>query len=120
MECKWINKTTGTQCKNLILMDEYCSRHLKQVCSICFEKVPSTNSAKTKRLSCGHSYHLNCILSWFVNSECCPICRKEQIKDPIILFKKKVEDEIREKYRDAITTYEYEIHRLRRNNPRRI
>lgn len=106
-KCKWKN------CKNLILMDDYCTKHLKQTCSICFEKVPSTNSAKTKRLTCGHAFHLNCISNWFVNSDCCPVCRKEQTKDSLISFKNKVEDEMRDKYRDAMATYEYEIRRLR-------
>jgi hypothetical protein len=95
-------------------MDDYCPRHLKQKCAICFEKVPSTNSAKTKRLSCGHSFHLNCILNWFVTSDCCPVCRKEQTKDVLISFKNKIENEMRDKYRDAILTYEHEIRRLRR------
>ena len=103
MSCEWKN------CKNNILMDNYCSKHLKQTCSICFEKVPSTNSAQTKRLRCGHAYHFKCIINWFVNSDQCPVCRQPQVKDELILFKNKVEDEIRKKYTDAIDTYEYEL-----------
>ena len=113
-QCTWINKISETRCKNVILMDGYCSRHLKQTCSICFEQVPSTNSAKTKRLSCGHAFHIDCILNWFVNSDICPICRKSQTKDLFISFKNKIEDEMRRKYRDAIMSYEHEIRRLRR------
>lgn len=107
MECRWKN------CKNVVLMDDYCSRHLKQQCSICFEQVPSTNSARTKRLSCGHSYHFRCILKWFELSEDCPVCRKKQSNDDIIIFKNNVEETLRSKYKNLIKTYEKEISRLR-------
>lgn len=75
------------KCKNNILLDGLCSRHLKQTCAICFEQVPSTNSAQNKRLSCGHSFHMNCILKWFLRSDACPTCRKSQPNDQIIIFK---------------------------------
>lgn len=113
MSCSWITKD-GKKCTNNILMDNYCSKHLKQTCSICFEKVPSTNSAQCKRLRCGHAYHFNCILNWFVTSDQCPVCRQSQQKDDLILFKNKIEDEMREKYRDVMATYEYELRRRRR------
>ena len=77
MICQWNN------CKNLILMDNYCPRHLKQKCAICFEKVPSTNSAKNKRLQ------------WFKESDECPICRKKQTSDSIIKFRNDIEDRMR-------------------------
>jgi len=95
-------------------MDSLCSRHLKQTCSICWENVRSANSANTKRLACGHSFHLNCILEWFVKSNECPVCRQEQIKDPMILYKDKIQEELRDLYRDAMRTYETEILMLRR------
>lgn len=84
MRCTWNN------CKNNVLMDSLCSRHLKQQCSICFEKVPSTNSARTKRLSCGHAFHLRCIISWFERSDDCPVCRKTQPNDDLIVFKYRI------------------------------
>ncbi len=77
------------------------------------EDVPSTNSANTKRLTCGHSFHYKCIIQWFVTSEDCPTCRCKQSKDPIITFKDSVENELRRKYRDAIRTLEIENRRLK-------
>jgi hypothetical protein len=38
----------------------------------------------------------------------------EQDDDPIVIFKKNVEENIREKYRDAIRTLELEVARARR------
>jgi hypothetical protein len=38
----------------------------------------------------------------------------EQDDDPIVVFRKHVEDNIREKYRDAIKSLETEVQRARR------
>lgn len=84
-------------------MDGYCRRHLKQTCSICFEMVRSTNSPHTKRLNCGHSYHLECILKWFVKSNQCPTCRREHLNDPILEFKAAVEKNARRRKRALLT-----------------
>ena len=100
-------------CKGKIILDGKCCRHLSQQCSICLENVKSTNTFNTKRLTCGHSYHVDCILTWFVTSDECPVCRTRQFDDPIIRFKLKVEDELRQKYRDAIESLEQEISDLR-------
>jgi hypothetical protein len=104
------------KCSNSVLMDGLCSRHLKQKCSICWEMVPSTNSARAKRLRCGHAFHLDCILDWFV--ECdpprCPICRKEVVNDSLIKFKNSIEQRIRIKYRDAIRSLQKELREIRR------
>lgn len=107
MSCKWDN------CTNCVLWDGFCSRHLKQTCMICFEKVPSTNSARTKRLRCGHSYHFRCIIKWFEQSEDCPVCRKKQSGDDLIIFRNNIENAMRKKYSDAIKNYERELRRLR-------
>ena len=90
-------------------MDGFCTRHLKQKCPVCWEKVSSTNSSNSKRLTCGHAFHAHCILEWFVTSDECPVCRTKQTNDPIIQFKSKVEENLREKYRDSIHTYDTEI-----------
>ena len=100
---------THGNCKNVILMDNLCARHLKQKCSICFEQVKSTNSATTKRLCCGHSFHLKCILNWFVESEDCPTCRTKHMGDPLLSFKHKIEESMRKKYIDAIRSLEREL-----------
>lgn len=90
-------------------MDGYCSRHLKQKCMICFEQVRSKNSPGTKSLSCGHAFHMRCILDWFVVSSECPVCRRVQVYEPLLDFKDKVEDELRKKYKDLIRSYEQEL-----------
>lgn len=107
LTCLWKN------CKNVVLMDGHCSRHLKQKCAICFEMVPSTNSSKHKRLNCGHAFHFDCILQWFLESDICPICRKKQ-NESVIQFKNKVEKNLRDKYRDAIRSLENENRSLRK------
>lgn len=106
--CTWVG-STGKACTNTILMDGFCTRHLKQKCPVCWEKVSSTNSSNSKRLTCGHAFHAHCILEWFVTSDECPVCRTKQTNDPIIQFKSKVEENLREKYRDSIHTYDTEI-----------
>ena len=109
--CQWKTRK-GKQCQNHILMDGYCTRHLVQKCSMCWENVKSTNSAQTKRLTCGHSFHFGCILKWFQESDECPVCRVSQKNDPIIKFRNNVEDAIREKYVDAIRSVENDCERL--------
>lgn len=104
--CKW------KECKNVILRDDYCTRHLKQQCSICFESVPSTNSASHKRLKCGHAFHLDCIIQWYVESDVCPVCRQKQIHDPLIQYKNKIENNIRKIYRDAIISLQTELRQI--------
>lgn len=108
MQCKKEN------CTNCVLLDDLCKRHLKQKCSVCLENVPSTNSAQTKRLTCGHSFHFRCIIKWYEFSEECPVCRKKQSRDDLILFKNNVENKIREKYKEVIRSYERELKKLRR------
>jgi len=41
------------------------------------------------------------------------VCRKVHKKDPILTFKENVEENLRNKYKDAITSNENEIRRLR-------
>ena len=104
---------TGKEgCKGKVILDGKCCRHLTQKCSICFEDVKSTNTCNTKRLTCGHSYHTDCILNWFVTSNECPVCRVKQ-DDPILSFKERVEDNLREKYRDAIESLQSEVMEMR-------
>jgi len=53
-------------------------------------------------------------MKWFETSIECPQCRMEQDDDPIVVFKKAIEDNMREKYRDAIRSLEVEVARARR------
>lgn len=66
-----------------------------------------------KRLRCGHEFHTRCILDWFVSSDDCPVCGQVQKTDQFLIFKSKVQNELREKYKCAIQTYEDELNRLR-------
>jgi hypothetical protein len=99
-------------CGQKVLMDGFCCRHLKQKCLICLEPVGSTNTITSKRLSCGHAYHPGCIIEWFITSDECPSCRCKQPEDPLIVFKEKVENQLRAKYKDAIDSLETEVQRL--------
>jgi len=53
-------------------------------------------------------------MTWYETSDECPVCRTEQDTDPVIIFKRRVEDAIRIKYRDAIRTLESQVQALRR------
>jgi len=106
LTCNW------KKCSNVALRDGYCTRHLKQKCLICFESVPSTNSAKHKRLKCGHAFHFDCIIRWYVESDVCPVCRQEQVHDPLIQYKKKIEKKMRKIYKDAIVSLQSELRQI--------
>jgi hypothetical protein len=101
-------------------MDGRCCVHHSQTCAVCLELVGSLNSKATKRLSCAHAFHTSCILTWFETSDECPVCRTEQDTDPLIVFKKRVEDTIRVKYRDAIRSLQNEVNVLRMRRSRTI
>lgn len=105
----------GRKCRKTALRDGLCCVHLTQQCTICMEDVKSSNTHSNKRLTCGHAFHLECIMHWFRMSNVCPVCRVEQNEDPLIIFKTAVEDEIRQRYADAIQTLERQLvmHRRR-------
>ena len=44
-------------------------------CSICFETI---NDIDKKTLNCNHHYHRNCINTWLVEQNNCPLCRAPQ------------------------------------------
>jgi hypothetical protein len=54
-------------------------------------------------------------MKWFETSIECPQCRMEQDDDPLVVFRKNIEENIREKYRDAIRSLEAEVMRARRS-----
>jgi len=41
------------------------------------------------------------------------VCRRDQSKDPIVVFKHKTQDEMRAKYKDAIESMEHEMNQMR-------
>jgi len=42
-------------------------------CDICYEE---RDCSSDKTLACGHGFHTNCIQSWLLRSNSCPICRR--------------------------------------------
>jgi hypothetical protein len=94
--------------------DGKCLVHLSHTCAVCLEEVRRGGTAK--KLKCKHTFHNRCIMTWFETSIECPTCRMEQDDDPIVVFRKNVEENIREKYRDAIKSLEMEVARARRRS----
>ena len=109
MNCSSVT-LNGTKCKQKAVEDGKCRAHLLHTCAICLELTKRTD----KKLKCKHTFHQKCIMKWFETSIECPQCRMEQDDDPIVVFRKNVEDNIREKYRDAIKSLEAEVQRARR------
>ena len=60
---------------------------------------------------------MSCILKWFEEHDECPTCRTEQDTDEIIIFKKRIEDNLRIKYQDAIRSLQHEVTVLRTRRP---
>ena len=57
-------------------------------CSICHDSIVVEKTGKTQ-LSCGHSYHLKCIVSWFsvgATTNTCPMCRApaKEMETPVV------------------------------------
>lgn len=44
-------------------------------CAICLDSM----NAQTLTISCGHTYHSNCLLNWFEYNMTCPVCRTKFI-----------------------------------------
>ena len=109
--CKFI-RVNGSRCKLNSKKGEYCHHHISEACPICFELVKTD----LKELTCEHVFHTECITQWFVSADTCPVCRVAQGKDSYIKFKMLVEENMRQKYKDAIDSFEEEIYRLRREN----
>lgn len=106
----------GNRCKLLAKNGEYCYRHEKETeCPICFESIGKLDK---KILPCGHGFHTNCLLHWFVTADTCPVCRIKNSGDEFVRFRDLVADNLREKYKDAIDSLEREIRILRRQNHR--
>jgi hypothetical protein len=48
---------------------------LEQTCSICLCDIAENDIISTLPCSNKHTFHTNCLESWFSNNICCPICR---------------------------------------------
>ena len=110
MNCSSVT-LTGKKCTKKAVQDGKCSAHLSQTCAVCLEETKRSD----KKLKCKHVFHEKCIIKWFETSIECPQCRMEQDNDPIVVFRKNVEENMREKYRDAIRSLELEVARMRRS-----
>ena len=109
MNCSSVT-ASGAKCKKKAVQDGKCHAHLSQTCAVCLEETKRSD----KRLKCKHVFHTKCIMKWFETSIECPQCRMEQDDDPFVMFRKSIEDGMREKYRDAIRSLEAEVQRARR------
>ena len=55
---------------------------MDDICAICLE--PNNTSTRiynqqSYTLYCGHTFHIKCILQWFLRQFTCPVCKKKQI-----------------------------------------
>ena len=101
----------GRKCKRTAVQDGRCPAHLANTCAVCLEETKRSD----KRLKCKHYFHFKCIIKWYEESNECPNCRMIQDDDPLIIFKKNIQDNIRLRYRDAIRSLEAENADLRRH-----
>lgn len=90
--------------------------HRMETCPICFDEISIKHLHST---TCKHVYHRDCITKWFETSDECPVCRREQSEDPMILFKRNITTIMEETYMDAIRSLERDNERLRRRANRR-
>lgn len=55
--------------------------HLRHdaLCAVCHEDIPERDAERetARRLACGHAFHINCLLSWWLRSITCPTCRAD-------------------------------------------
>lgn len=107
MNCSALTQN-GSKCKAKAVEDGRCRAHLSKTCAVCLDEVKRTD----KKLRCGHMFHPKCIMQWFETSIECPQCRMEQDDDPLVVFRKHVEENIRERYRDAVRSLQDEVRML--------
>lgn len=76
--------------ENKLKLDNFIVSNIIECnCSICMESMieslasPSEALAKHRqrnkliKFDCNHCFHYDCIFNWFMEKQCCPICRKE-------------------------------------------
>jgi hypothetical protein len=73
------------------------------------ETVGSINTSTVKRLPCGHSLHIKCLLGCIRHSSMCPVCRADLSKEPLVQFKVDIEEDMRALYSEAIRSLQGEV-----------
>jgi hypothetical protein len=53
---------------------------LNDVCSICIQAM---EPAESKKLACGHCFHVECICEWAMQNPICPMCRGDLLANPL-------------------------------------
>ena len=109
--CNGLTKN-GTKCR----CKHNCRWHVIETCPICFDDIQPKQLFSTL---CKHTFHKQCITTWYESSDDCPICRREQTEDPLIVFKNNVKKNMEEIYMEAIHSLERDVERLRRRRARR-
>lgn len=51
----------------------------RNTCPICIEEIDSVNEYNTP---CGHCFHNDCIQTWLVTNNSCPMCRARVLEEP--------------------------------------
>ena len=46
-----------------------------QQCSICLNELDVSQMNVTAIVKCGHIFHLDCLMTWLVRRNICPLCR---------------------------------------------
>lgn len=67
---------TCSLCKQQGHNKRTCGRNLYE-CPICMDPVENTNNCV---LSCGHRFHMGCMLKALERNNSCPLCRSEVIQ----------------------------------------
>ena len=62
---------SGNNCKNYRgKMSDFCDIHTTKTCSVCLDTIKCS-----QKLSCGHSFCVDCINTWIIQKQTCPYCR---------------------------------------------
>jgi hypothetical protein len=74
------NETPTTGNINETSDDELINPHDEfiDVCSICLDDVCDIET--TRKLRCGHHFHIDCIRTWLTKNKSCPLCRQHFTK----------------------------------------
>ena len=94
---KQLNHTRNTS-KKIYIGQRYLSNvnfddinHTENMCSICSICTKNINCILKikKKLSCGHIFHMDCIIPWLNNKLQCPYCGQIPVKNNNISIRKK-------------------------------